>query len=457
MVAKRKVEMKIAFDGRLMHRKVTGLERYCRNLVCHLAELDTTNQYTIYSEEPIFEDDQLPSNYGFESAADSIDFASKILSRKGEGTADIYHMTWTGESAIDVLLIKLIPTVLTVHDLILYKEKSYFPNEYLLQRKEKVISVGIRFASRIIADSEYTRKTVCNNFDVDPEHVRTVHLACDEKFVRIDDAEKIKQTREKYGVEGKFIFNLGTDFPHKNVKNLILAFNLLMDKGAFPATLIIAGNRTSLASTRETEEALRQSPHAHNIKWIDHMPEEDLCAMYNAADVFAFPSLYEGFGLPILEAMACGTPVVTANSTSIPEVAGDAALLIDGTSVSEIAESIQKVLTDTELAGRLVQAGFQQAKKFSWDKTAGDTLQVYNELYDEIKDRDISRDLWQEWLQLHFLEIQNLERQIGELNESLRLREQHLQALLGTRTLNALRKIKRVADTIRGKAPEPED
>jgi glycosyltransferase involved in cell wall biosynthesis len=293
---------------------------------------------------------------------------------------------------------------------------------------------------------------VCNAFPVDPEKVRTILLGCDEKFHEITDADRIRTTREKYGIKGKFIFNLSTDYFHKNARNLIFAFDRLLAPGDIKATMIIAGHRYCVKGSEEIEKALTQSPQSRHIKWLEHIPEQDLCLMYNAADVFAFPSLHEGFGFPVLEAMACGTPVVAANRTSIPEVAGDAAVLVDGEDVDEIAEALREALVNESLRRSLIEKGLQQVRKFSWEKTAAETMRVYEALYEDPGAEDSLDAMepgWQQWLRLQLMDTEHLERQVQDLNNALRLRGEHLEALLGSRTVDILRKIRSVVLSMR--------
>lgn len=450
--------MRIAFDGRLLHRRTTGLERYAWNLLRQFAADGRNNRYEVYMNGDLSADGAFPDNFESVQVSDSRDFVSKAFFEKKGSMPDVFHLTWTGETAADLLLLKLIPSVLTVHDLISYENPDHFPNEFLFNRNRKIISMGIRLARRIVADSDYTRDSVLREFPFAAEKVTTVHLACDERFRRIDDPELLVKIREKYNVKGKLVFNLGTDFLHKNVKNLILAFDRFVEAAGIEdasveATLIVAGNRYCAKGSEEIEEALANSPRRRNIQWLEHLPEEDLVLMYNAADVFAFPSLHEGFGFPVLEAMACGTPVVAAGSTSIPEVAGDAAVLVDGRKVDEIAAALTNVLSDEGLRESLIEKGLRQAERFSWEKTAEQTLAVYDELYEETRGESPADALdsdWREWLELQLIETEHSERQIRQLNESLKLREEHLESIMGSRMLGALRKIKRMAGAVFG-------
>ncbi len=438
--------MKIAFDGRLLHRSVTGVERYAWSLLRHLADRDRSNIYEIYVADEAVQNERFQDNFKPKSVASPGDMLSKVLLDRTDARPDIYHLTWMTDSALDIILMRLVPSVLTVHDLILYESEHLFPDEFSFQKYRKAVSLAIRFASRIISVSDYTKHAVCETFQVAPEKVRTVHHAADEGFHKISDPARIKAIKEKYGIRGRFILNLSTDYFHKNAKNLILAFDSLAGGSGIDATLVIAGKRHCGKGADEIRQVLDGAAHGNRIIWLEHLPEEDMCAMYNAADVFAFPSLHEGFGLPILEAMACGTPVVASDRTSIPEVAGDAACLIDATRPEEIARALKSVLTDSELKDSLIQKGFDNLKRFDWQKAAAETLEVYEELYEETKEKGAGAAIQPEvedWLRLQLLEYNHLEGKITELTDALQLREKHLESILGARPLNILRKIKR--------------
>jgi glycosyltransferase involved in cell wall biosynthesis len=438
--------MKIAFDGRLLHRSVTGVERYAWSLLQHLAERDKRNQYEIYVADECIKKGEFPGSFEAKVVNGPGDTLSKALLDRQDARPDVYHLTWMTESALDILLLSLIPSVLTVHDLILYESENLFPDEFSFQKYRKAVSLAVGFASKIIAVSDYTGKAVCETFHVDPQKVRTIYHAAGNRFQKIDDPGRISEVKEKYGIRGRFIFNLSTDYFHKNARNLILAFDLLAGSGGLDATLVIAGKRHCDKGSDEIQKALDSSARGSRIQWLEHLPEDEMCAMYNASDVFAFPSLHEGFGLPVLEAMACGTPVVASDKTSIPEVAGDAALMVDATRPEELANALKSVLTDDELRESLIHKGFENVKRFDWNKAAAETLEVYEELHEETKGTGGGGDVQPElldWLRLQLLEYNHLEGQIAELADALRVREEHLENIFGSRALNILRKIKR--------------
>ena len=267
--------MRIAFDGRLLHRKTTGVERYAWNLLRQFAADGRNNRYEVYMNGDLAADGAFPANFESVQVSDSREFISKAFFEKKGSMPDVFHLTWTGETAADLLLLKLIPSVLTVHDLISYENPDHFPNEFLFNRNRKIISMGIRLARKIVADSDYTRDSVLREFPFASEKVTTVHLACDARFRRIDDPERLGKIREKYDIKGKLVFNLGTGFLHKNVKNLILAFERLVDAAGIEATLIVAGNRYCVKGSEEIEETLAHSPQPHTFcHSVDRRPVE---------------------------------------------------------------------------------------------------------------------------------------------------------------------------------------
>jgi glycosyltransferase involved in cell wall biosynthesis len=234
----------------------------------------------------------------------------------------------------------------------------------------------LRRASAIISVSENARQDVIRFLNLNPEKVKTIHLAASECFRKIDDAAVLETVRTKYRLPERFILNVGLIYPGKNIPNLLRALQQIRKHE--DVKLVIAGSgrrmyKKELAQVRELglEDA---------VLCPGYVPHDDLVAVYNLAAVFAFPSFYEGFGIPILEAMACGCPVVTSKTGSGPEVAGEAGLLVEPRHVKDISDGILEVLTNDALRQDLITKGFQQAQHFSWEKTARATLQVLEEI-----------------------------------------------------------------------------
>jgi len=201
-----------------------------------------------------------------------------------------------------------------------------------------------------------------------------IYLAVDPVFRPLDRKVSQAQVAEKFGIRDQFLLYVGLQLERKNLRRLVEAFALLR-KRVQSIQLVLAGPLSPLTSLLQAR--VRELGLESEVRFLGRVADDDLLALYNAALAFVFPSLYEGFGFPILEAMACGTPVITSNASSLPEFAGDAALLVDPTSVAEISEAMERVLSDPNLRLTLAEKGIAQCQKFSWDRAARETLDVY--------------------------------------------------------------------------------
>lgn len=248
------------------------------------------------------------------------------------------------------------PKVTVVHDLAMFRFTEVAHPKILETHRRKLALVK-KESAKVIAVSESTKRDLVELVGVEPERIAVIYEAAGNKFKPYQKRSLL----DKYGVGGRYIFALGTREPRKNLPRVIKAFSKLHLPGV---KLVIVGK----FGWGEDVEPVR------NVSVVGYVPDEDLPALYSRAEVFVYPSLYEGFGLPVLEAMSCATPVVTSNVSSLPEVAGNAAVLVDPTDVNAIAAGVQKALKEKE---ELVAKGLAQAKKFSWERTAWETLEVY--------------------------------------------------------------------------------
>jgi glycosyltransferase involved in cell wall biosynthesis len=257
------------------------------------------------------------------------------------------------------------PKVTTIHDLIIYKYPETFQrrggHDIVANLKRKLAWVK-KESALIIAVSESTKQDIIEILKIPTKKIRVIHEACSTEFTEksAEDTEKIKK---KYGIKGDYLLAVGTLEPRKNLKRVIEAFSKVQSAKCKVQSLVIAG---------KFGWGNQQSA----IKFLGYVLQEDLPGLYAGAEAFVYPSLYEGFGLPILEAMACGCPVVTSNVSSMPEVAGEAAVLVNPEEVNDIARGIQETLENRE---ELIEKGKARAQEFSWEKTARETLKVYQE------------------------------------------------------------------------------
>jgi len=257
-----------------------------------------------------------------------------------------------------------------------------FPGTHLYSRvlMHKILfPFTIRNSEKILTISKSTKQDLIKYLNIPEKKITVTYLATDEKY-RLLNQKEISKIRRKYSIDFPFILYVGTLEPRKNIPSLIRAFYQLKKKTS-RHKLIIAGKKGW--KSEDIFETIEKLNLQKDIIFTGYVPDEDLPALYNAADLFVYPSLYEGFGLPPLEAMACGTPVITSNTSSFPEVVGDAGIMIDPYDVDGLTKAMYEVLTNDGLREDMIKKGLKQTKKFSWEKCAKETLEVYQEVYYE--------------------------------------------------------------------------
>ena len=362
-----------------------GIGTYIRNLATALARLDRENRYTLVGrEEHRAAISKLGAN--FSSAAyetPDTDLAHNItfplFLRRFQ--ADLYHIPLNS-----VAYWMPRPYVVTIHDMssLLFRRRSDLRGTLHEERYRR----GALRASRVIAVSNSTRRDLEAVLPIPPDRIRTIYSAPDPAFTSNHvDSEHERQVLERYSIGWPFILYAGIVRPRKNVPRLVEAFAVL--RGEFEnhpeykdLRLVIIGDELSgNPSVRRAVIATRVEPF---VRFLGFVPSETLRVFYRAASIFAFPSLYEGFGLAPLEAMACGTPVVASNLPSLVEAVGDAAELVIPDNVFDIARGLRELLLDRERRTALGSAGPLHAKQFSWDATARDVLKVYSEIINEL-------------------------------------------------------------------------
>jgi glycosyltransferase involved in cell wall biosynthesis len=269
--------------------------------------------------------------------------------------------------------VRRVPSVLTVHDLafLLYPECADASlRDYLMA----AVPRSVRNASFVVADSENTRNDVICLLGAKPERTEVVPGGVERRF-RPADAGAILELRQRLQLTQPFILTLGMMEPRKNWQGLIQAYSLARARHKLTQQLVLAGPRGWLWES--VVEERERSPFRNDVLFLGFVPDVDLPTLYSAADAFAFPSFYEGFGLPPLEAMACGTPVVVADAASLPEVVGDAGLKVPPEDVEGLAETLAQITEDQGLRLRLRQAGLDRAATFSWEESGKRILDVY--------------------------------------------------------------------------------
>lgn len=379
--------MRIGIDYTAAVRQHAGIGRYTRNLIRALADLDRDNSYTLFVAGGWGEGDGLgpwPQNFRLRSLPFS-DRCLNILWQRLRlplpiqwvtGPLDLFH-------APDFVLPPLgrTPAVLTVHDLSFLRVPECFVprfREYL----EAAVSRAVGRARLILADSASTRQDLIELMAVEPERVTVLYPGVEARFAPVADRASLDPVRRRYGLPERFVLGLGTLQPRKNFEGLVDAFGKLLaargDTSLFAdLCLVIAGGRGWMYE--KILSHIERSGLGHRIQLLGFVEDADLPALYNLASVFAFPSWYEGFGVPLLESMACGTPVISADNSSLPEVVGDAGLLVSAGDPDALADAIGRLLTDQQLRGRCIAAGQGRAAQFSWPAAARQLLTVYTE------------------------------------------------------------------------------
>jgi len=268
--------------------------------------------------------------------------------------------------------------IATIHDLTPLISSDWFPELHSLKFRF-IIKRTTERADKIIADSISTKKDIIEFFDYPEENIEVVYLASDEIYKPVEDKEEIAEIRKKYGISRKYILFVGTIEPRKNLIRLLSVFEKLKIK--FKEYQLVIVGQVGWMSEKFFEK-LKNLP--ENVKkdiiLTGYIPKEDMVYLYNDSELFIYPSLYEGFGLPVLEAMSCGVPVITSNISSLPEVGGDACIYVNPYDEEDILYKIEKVLDNEEIKKEMRKKGLERAKLFNWEKTAENTLKVYESL-----------------------------------------------------------------------------
>jgi glycosyltransferase involved in cell wall biosynthesis len=376
--------LRIALDTRRVAD--FGIGTYIRNLVRALARVDDRNQYKLITTGPaVPEFAGLPPNFetaifpGVKTKGTAQSGLAQIrygfFLRKLE--ADLFHIPL---NAVPLLMPK--PYLVTIHDMstLLFASQLGYANRlrhFYLRR-------GLIRADRVIAVSMATCRDVEAVLGIPMSRMRVVYNAPDPTFHAGSAAEtEIQRVLDRYRIQYPFLLYVGRTNPHKNIPRLVEAFAVLRgeihDHPVYrDLRLLIIGDEISRYPA--LRHAVIQSRVEDTVRFLGFVPIDTLRAFYQAASAFVFPSLYEGFGLPPLEAMACGTPVVCSSVSSLPEVVGDAAEIVNPENVFDIARGMREALLDSSLRSRLVERGFEQARRFSWERTAQQVLDAYEEI-----------------------------------------------------------------------------
>jgi glycosyltransferase involved in cell wall biosynthesis len=367
--------MRIAIDARKLGD--FGIGTYVRNLLVELSRRDAETEYVVFGRADTREQ-SLPVGPNFRF----VEHTARPYSVKEQFSIPYSvireHVQLLHEPHYVLPPFTPCRTVVTIHDCIHLVFPQYLPNRLASVYARASMWAATRKADRILTVSEASKRDILRFFDVPETKVQVVPNAIDERFLAPADEAAMDLVRQRYQLDDPFVLYVGNIKPHKNVGRLIAAFAKVRRTIGETLKLVIIGDDLS------KYPSLRQTVHRHqldkHVRFLGFQPATTLASFYRLARVFVFPSLYEGFGLPPLEAMACGTPVVTSDVSSLPEVAGDAALLVDPYDVDAIATGVGRALTDEALRRTLVERGHVRARLHSWASSVAEIHRTYREV-----------------------------------------------------------------------------
>jgi len=366
--------MKICIDARMITSRLHGISRYALNLIKELKAIDKENPYLL-----LVNDDYL-RNF----ISDAENFRLKIVSAKlytvleqmvipvilKRERIDLFHSL-----SYSAPIFQPCPTVMTIHDLIPWIFHEDYPFIHKLYYRLIVKGAAIK-AAKIITVSNSSKEDLVKYFDIPENKIVVIYNGVDEIYGPQKDLSVRKKVKRQFCIERDFILYLGNPKPHKNAERAIKSFLRLKQEKNPPVQLVMVGLGKQFISSLGVCKNLSK-----NILFFEGVSDEELVLLYNAANLLVFPSLYEGFGFPPLEAMACGTPVITSNTSSIPELVGDAAIKVNPYSVEGLYTAMYNMLTDKKMQSELIKKGLEQVKQFSWEETARHTMNTYEGIW----------------------------------------------------------------------------
>jgi glycosyltransferase involved in cell wall biosynthesis len=362
--------MRFSVDAHAIGCHLTGNEVYIRNLLHEFAKLDRSSDFIAYVSKPGAHL-QVPKSIQTSHVSENpfrrlgLDIPVKLRYDR----PDLLHVQYTGPLGCPV------PMVVSVHDVSYLEHPQYF-TRFRSTQLRYTVGRTVQAAARILTPSEFSRKAILRHYKLDEQKVIVVPNAVSSSFRPVDRDSAAALIEEKFGIRGPFVLTVGDLQPRKNHLGLLHAFEeTLRQHPHLPHRLVFVGKETWYS--KELHRAVMRSNVAGRVHFTGFIEDPDLLQFYGACHLFVFPSFYEGFGLPILEAMACGRAVACASATAMPEVANAAGILFDPYSVPEMARAIADVLLDDEMRVRLERLGTHRAASFTWERAAQRTLDVY--------------------------------------------------------------------------------
>jgi glycosyltransferase involved in cell wall biosynthesis len=367
--------VRIAIDAHSVGSQLAGNETYAVNLIEALAEVDQSNQYTLYVTRQSAIDrfaNRWP-NFNVKRTVPHTPLLRIPVTLSAElrrNPVDVLHVQYTAPPLAPC------PVVATIHDLSFEHLPETFNRRSRAQLRLTVRRTA-RKAAQILTLSEFSRRDIVDTYGIAPDRVSVTPAAAPSHFKPIKDETELRKIRETYGIERDYILSVSSIQPRKNLIRLIEAYSCLRGlraEGKLPQ-LVLVGKRGWLDN--ETFRAAQRHSANNDIAFTGYVAENDLPALYSGATCFVYPSFFEGFGLPVLEAMQCGAPVIAGNRTSIPEVVGKAGLLFDPFDTNSLVQALTRMLDDSEYRAALRTQGLARAREFDWKQTARMTLQAY--------------------------------------------------------------------------------
>jgi glycosyltransferase involved in cell wall biosynthesis len=367
--------MRIAFDGTTLRPARTGVGYYTEHLLHHLVKENVDDEIIVVSNRPLDTVCPLPQQVRVVASPSRLPrlvwmqtIAPRLLGRL---RVDVAHFT---NGMVPLAL--SIPTVVTIHDMSLTMFPKYHPPRRVLLNRP-LVDVAARRADAIITVSESAKRDIVRLYGSQAERIHVVHEAAAPSFQPVPDGAVLDRVRQRYDLASRFILYVGTIEPRKNLPKLIEGFARKRKSGQLPHQLVCAGPYGWLS--RDIEDLIDRLQIEDAVRFTGYVPFQDLAALYSLAEMFVFPSLYEGFGLPVIEAMACGTPVVTGHVAALAEVGGGAVEQVAHLDADSLGDAMVRLADDRRRREQLSSLGLQRAHMFSWERAARETLKVYRD------------------------------------------------------------------------------
>lgn len=370
--------MKIGIDARSLLGTPTGVGRYLKNLLTHFCQLDTQNSYVLYIDRPC--PIPLIHQVNFQQKTLTLPVAQNYFTwnhfrlppELWRHPVDIFHFPF-----YTMPVVRNYKSIVSIHDITYEVHPEWYSWKGLLAMRA-FSKFAARHADIILTCSWNTKRDIITHYGIPEDTIVVTHYGIEQRFRPLSDKAMLEGLRRQYDITAQdVILYVGSIHTRRNVEQLIRAFQQI-SRNMPDVQLLIVGKREY--PYLDIETLLKELELTDRILLPGYVPDDDLPGLYNLASVSIYPSSYEGFGFPVLEAMACGTPVITSNTSSLPEVSGDAAVCIDPLNIDEIAEALSQMLRDSTLRRQYIERGLARAAQFPWERTARQTLDIYQKI-----------------------------------------------------------------------------